>query len=279
MKIITYNVLDGFENADDRKSACAAWLKIQAPDILFLNELNNFTSQSLENYAKEWNHTFSYLLTGRSAYRIAITSKFPLTNIEAYYKDLLGHGVITCDCNGISLINTHLNPHSIEKRHHDLDFIISKIEPILQKNKNIIFGGDLNSFFIGEKEIYQDDRHHLRKWYVLREKINPKIKDLINDQFDFKITERLLNTSMVDLISKHNKEYRPSYLSKLGKAMLQENPGFKESNLSTSLMHTRIDYLWANPILANLCTACYIPQDPQLENTSDHYPVVATFDF
>ena len=64
MKIITYNVLDGFENAPDRKRNCATWLKLQAPDILFLNELNNFTAQSLDDYAKEWNHSYSFLFQG-----------------------------------------------------------------------------------------------------------------------------------------------------------------------------------------------------------------------
>jgi hypothetical protein len=83
---------------------------------------------------------------------------------------------------------------------------------------------------------------------------------------------------MADLLSQHNIEYRPSYLSKLGKTKLLENPGFKESNLSASLMHARIDYLWANQKLANQCTACYIPQDPELEEISDHYPIIASFD-
>ena len=277
MKIITYNILDGFENAAGRKKDCATWLKQQAPDILFLNELNGFTPQSLALYAKEWDHPYSFLLTGRSDYKIAITAKFPLTNIQAFYKDLLGHGIITCDCIGISLITTHLNPHSIKKRHHDLDFIIRKIETLLENKKNFVFGGDLNSFFIGEKKYYQDDLNHLRRWYMIRTKKNPAFENLNNDQFDFSISERLLKLSLVDLISKHTKEYHLSYLSKLGKEKLLAEDGFAESKLSASLMHARIDYLWANPNLASLCLSCEIPQEPELENISDHLPVVAIF--
>lgn len=279
MKIITYNVLDGFENADHRKKACALWLKSQNPDIVFLNELNHFTAESLSLFAKEWNHTYSILLSGRSSYKIGITSNLPLTDVETYYQDLLGHGVIICKRKNLTLINTHLNPHSIKKRHHDLDFILSKLEPLIKNNLDVIFGGDLNSLFIGEKEIYQDKNHHLRKWYVLRAKINPKIEDLINDQFDFNISERLLNAPMIDLISQQNNEYRPSYLSKLGKEKLYKIPEIAENKLSIPLMHARIDYLWANQNLANRCNSCFIPQDSCLEDISDHYPIIATFKY
>jgi exodeoxyribonuclease-3 len=278
MKIITYNILDGFENAAQRKNDCGLWLQSQKPDIVFLNELNGFTDQSFSQYASIWHHAYSVLLNGRSDYKIGITSNIPLTNIEFYFKELLGHGVIICQRNNLTLINTHLNPHSITKRHHDLDFIISKIKPILNANRDLIFGGDLNSFFIGEQKFYDDEVNHLKKWYVKRTETNPKFENTLNGQFDFSISKRLQESTLVDLLSHRTKEYRPSYLSKLGKVPLHQDPIILENKLSVSSLSARIDYLWANPSLAQKCTACFIPQEPALEEMSDHLPIIAQFD-
>lgn len=277
MKIITYNVLDGFENAEQRKNDCGLWLQSQKPDIVFLNELNGFTDASFSSYASTWHHDYSILLNGRSDYKIGITSNVPLTNIEFFYKELLGHGVIICQRENLHLMITHLNPHSITKRHRDLDFIIGKIKPLLQENRDLIFGGDLNSFFIGEQKYYDDERNHLRKWYTKRAETNAKFENTINDQFDFSISKRLQDLPLIDLLSHRSKEYRPSYLSKLGKISLYNDPIILENKISVSSLSARIDYLWANQALAQKCTACYIPQEPQFEEMSDHFPIIAQF--
>jgi len=277
MKIITYNVLDGFENEVSRKEACAQWIKTQNPDIVFLNELNHFTPETLQSFASVWGHSHSVLLMGRSAYRIAITSKKPITNVELYFQNLQGHGLIIAESIGLTLMTNHLNPHSIKKRHHDIDFIITKINECNAANKNIIFGGDLNSLFIGEKHFYQDDINQMRLWAKQKTIEKPAIENLENGDFDFALTQKLLDSGMIDLLSKHATQYQRSYLTKLRLSQLQADLSVKQANLNPEKLHSRIDYLWANPTLANTCTSCSVPNDPKLEELSDHFPVVATF--
>ncbi len=277
MKIITYNVLDGFEDEPIRKTACAEWLKTQNPDIVFLNELNQFTQNSLESYATIWGHKHCVLLTGRSAYRIAISSKEPIKNVALYFENLQGHGLIIAESMGLTLMTTHLNPHSIKKRHHDLDFILSKLMEFKKANKNIVFGGDLNSLFIGEKQYYKDNINHMRLWSIQKSIEKPTIENLINDELDFTLTQRILDAGMVDLLSQHATQYQRSYLTSLRLSQLQSDASVIQANINAEKLHSRIDYLWANPSLAQTCTSCYIPKDPALEKLSDHFPVVAVF--
>lgn len=278
MKAITYNILDGFENAPERKTACALWLKNQKPDVVFLNELNFFTAESLGEFAQEWGHSHSFLLEGKSRYRIGITSNAPIADIESHFENLKGHGVITCKSNGLYLINTHLNPHCIDKRHHDLDFILEKIRSVEKKEDNILFGGDLNSFHISEKSHYDDVVSDVRKYYIFRSKLHEHFKNLKNNELDFSLPERLLESSMIDLLNQCNDKFQKSTSTELGKSMLIAEKMFVESGFDLSLMGGRIDYLWASQKLAQKCVACRIPNDPPVEMISDHYPVVAEFD-
>jgi len=278
MKVITYNVLDGFENEPKRQDACANWLKEQNPDIVFLNELNDFTQESLQTFANVWGNSYCALLKGRSAYRIAITSKTPFDYINFHYENLLGHGLIIGETMGLTLMTTHLNPHSIKKRHQDLDFILNKISQFQLANKNIIFGGDLNSLFVGEKQYYHDDINLMRLWSIQKNIDKPNIENVINGELDFTLTQRILDAGLIDLLSKFNQKYQRSYLSLLRLKELQTDTSVIKANLKAEKLHARIDYLWTNPTLAETCKSCYIPTDPILENLSDHFPIIANFD-
>ncbi|PCJ56534.1 MAG: hypothetical protein COA79_18415 [Planctomycetota bacterium] len=278
MKVITYNILDGFEHAPERKLECASWFKNQAPDIVFLNELNGFTQDSLKDFANSWGHANTILLEGRSRYLIGITSNSPITDVETYFENLQGHGVISCKSNGMTLINTHLNPHDIEKRHHDVEFILEKIKTFDSDRENILFGGDLNSFHYDEKSHYADDASDLKSFYLYRSKLDEKFKNLTDDELDFMVSKRLADSSMVDLLSQHNDTFVTSFPTKLGKEKQEQIKVFVDSGINTDRMSGRIDYFWANKKLADKCTACVIPRDPSVEIISDHYPIIAEFE-
>ena len=53
IKIISYNIMDGFSNGSDkdRIARFTAWVKEQSPDVLALNELCGFTEAKLKELA------------------------------------------------------------------------------------------------------------------------------------------------------------------------------------------------------------------------------------
>lgn len=276
LKIITYNVLDGFENADDRKAGVVAFLKNEKPDVVFLNELNHFDEFKLKDFANGYNHSYVILLSGRSDYKIAITANTPFTNTELHYQNLLGHGFIYTNTNNITLLSTHLNPHSIQKRLHDIEIIIKKLEPEIN-NKAVLFGGDLNSLFYGEKNEYNDEVNHLRKWYLYRSEKTPNYNNLVNNELDFSITKRIANANMQDLLSQQNRPFHKSYPTSLEKDFRYDDPIFKLKEIEVKKIKARIDYLWASPNLAKQCSNCYIAVNENLDKLSDHFPLIAEF--
>lgn len=276
LKVITYNVLDGFENAPERKSGVAQFLKDQQPDIVFFNELNDFKEEDLKELAKQYNHSNVILLSGRSDYKIAITANSPFSNTEFHYQNLLGHGFIYTNTHNITLLNTHLHPHSIQKRKNDVELIIKRLNPDIN-SKLVLFGGDLNAYFHGEQNQYKDEINHLRKWYVYRTSKDSKFENLINNELDFSVTKQIADSNLIDLLSQQNKHFQKSYPTLLDKDFRYEDPMVEALNIDRKKINGRIDYLWASPSLAKHCTSCNIIINSKTDYLSDHYPLIAEF--
>jgi exodeoxyribonuclease III len=58
LKVMTYNIWNGFEYGKDtdRKEKLISWVKSQNPDVLALQELNDYTQEKLLADAKKWEH-------------------------------------------------------------------------------------------------------------------------------------------------------------------------------------------------------------------------------
>ena len=64
VRIISYNILDGFQHGQDkdRMARLTEWVKEQDPDILSLNELCGFTAASLKEFAAGYGHPYSAIV-------------------------------------------------------------------------------------------------------------------------------------------------------------------------------------------------------------------------
>ena len=54
LRILAYNVWYGFTKVPDRKPLWLDWMKAQEADVVFLQELNEYTPQMLEDDAAVW---------------------------------------------------------------------------------------------------------------------------------------------------------------------------------------------------------------------------------
>ena len=62
LKLLSYNVWYGFNEKAERKDDWLKFMIDQAPDIVSLQELNDYTPEKLAGDARKWGHSHSVLL-------------------------------------------------------------------------------------------------------------------------------------------------------------------------------------------------------------------------
>lgn len=143
IKIISYNIMDGFSNgADkDRIARFTAWVKEQSPDVLALNELCGFTEAKLKELAAGYGHPYVAIVK-ENGYPVGLTSKTPIRVIDRKI-DGYGHGLLHCKVLDMDFLVTHLNPSDRLKRKQEADNIINYITG--NQLTNCLLMGDMNA--------------------------------------------------------------------------------------------------------------------------------------
>jgi len=260
MKIITYNVLYGFNHQKNMKEG-AEWIKQQDPDVLALQELNGFNNQKLLNMAKQWNQDYAVILK-EEGFPVGLTSKTPIEVVEKRTRGFT-HGYLHCKTKGIDFIVLHLNPHSYAIRQKEADMIVMKVKKLLSENKNVVVLGDFNSFSASDKE------RMLPKIDLLEGQ--KKWKNLNQGQFDYSVMDRFDKSGLIDICDRllpASDSQRFTFPSKIVKYAKTKQVQMKFSR--------RIDYIWMDPNLADQCTSVMISRDSILDSISDHFPIIAT---
>ena len=108
LRIITYNVWYGFTKVPERKGQWIEWMRQQKPDVVSLQELNEYTPDLLEEDAALWDHPYSVLLK-EEGFPTGITSRYPIEDIHRYMEGF-HHGLIRVNINGIYYYVIHLHP-------------------------------------------------------------------------------------------------------------------------------------------------------------------------
>ena len=142
IKIISYNIMDGFSNGSDkdRIARFTAWVKEQSPDVLALNELCGFTEARLKELAASYGHPYAAIVE-EYGYPVGLTSKTPLQVIDRKI-DGYGHGLLHCKVLNMDFLVTHLNPSDRLKRKKEADNIIDYISS--NQLTDCLLMGDMN---------------------------------------------------------------------------------------------------------------------------------------
>ena len=143
IKIISYNIMDGFSNgADkDRIARFTAWVKEQSPDVLALNELCGFTEAKLKELAAGYGHPYAAIVK-ENGYPVGLTSKTPIQIIDRKI-DGYGHGLLHCKVLNMDFLVTHLNPSDRLKRKQEADNIVNYI--VDNRLTDCLLMGDMNA--------------------------------------------------------------------------------------------------------------------------------------
>jgi len=109
LRIISYNIWNGFEHNAHRRANFIDWIKGQQPDILAMTELVGFTEKNLGQLASEYGHKY-YAIVKEEGYPVGITSNEPITVVKKQVEGFW-HGMLHVKTHGLDIIVTHLSPH------------------------------------------------------------------------------------------------------------------------------------------------------------------------
>lgn len=259
MKVITYNVLYGFNHHKNLKEG-AEWLNKQNPDVLALQELNGFTQQKLEEMAVKWNHPYAVILKERG-FPVGLTSKTPITVIE---KKTAGfkHGYLHCQTAGIDFIVLHLNPHDYLLRQKEATTIVKKAKKLLAENKSVILLGDFNARSPFDKEMLEAQRAVL---------VKSGETDLAAKPIDYSVMEIFEAAGLVDICNALLPYTEAARFTLPTEVVDSARPVGSPKKAAK-----RIDYLLLDKNLVKRCTSVTVPRDAILNSISDHFPIIMT---
>ena len=135
------------------KRLFAEWVRQQNPDILALQEVNDFTQFTLETLAAKYGHDYAVIskdpklipgsVGSRTKFPVSISSKSPVVNVDKVL-DNMWHGFIKCKVEGYNVIVLHLNPHLYEARRREIRTVLETVKQSGLFEKWIIMG-DFNT--------------------------------------------------------------------------------------------------------------------------------------
>ncbi len=261
LKLLSYNVWYGFTQKSERKVNYLKFMNEQAPDIVYLQELNGYTPENLAKDAKKWGHSYSVLLK-EDGFPTGITSSQPITEVKRMTEGF-HHGLLSCKTHGIHVYAIHLHPGNWEIRMREVELLLKEAAK-LPPNAKVVLVGDFNTFSPHDKAAYDqvDDMIPFFK----RLDIRTKGKNLRNGQLDYRHLKSLEDAGFVDLIHRKRKAFIGTFPTPL---RADEDMG----------PDRRLDYILASPGLAASCLTakCIVNETTGL--LSDHQPVSAVFDF
>jgi exodeoxyribonuclease-3 len=268
---MTYNIWNGFEwgKDTDRKDKLISWVKSQNPDVLALQELNDYTREKLLADAKKWGHSYAEILK-TSGYPVGITSNKPIEVKEKILKNM-HHGAFHCKITGIDFFIIHFSPHSYQKRNEESKIILNKLSKLSKEQNMFIVLGDFNSVSPFDGDFYKD-KVTLLSSLRAAELQHSHIRNLLNGELEYGVMGSLLAYPLIDVTQKYTSGYdeRVSFPTQVFET--EKGNGRPESS-------KRIDYILVSPFLSEKCINAKVLNQKETFNLSDHYPVIAEFNF
>lgn len=253
LKIISYNIWVGYidveskqrlplyHSGEKRKERIYKWLKKQNPDVVFFQELIDYSGDKLMSESRFWGHKYAVTLRD-SGMAVGFSSKYPI-EVKEILTEGMHHGLIYCSILGVDIIGTHLWPRFDEKILDEVKIVGERVNESLRNDKPVIVLGDFNAFSPQDDPYIDSTTIKLyRDWWKWK---------LENGRPSYRVIQYLLGLGLKDVSIKfdHNNEARKQ----------------------------RYDFIFASPGLAEKCTNAIHYQDEELLKVSDHFPVSAEF--
>ena len=263
LRLITHNVFYGFTKVPDRKETWLEWMDNQHPDVVVLQELNEYTPDQLAEDAAAWNHSYSVLLK-EEGFPTGITSRYVIEDVQRYV-DGFHHGVIRAKIRDIYFYVIHLHPSNWEVRHREIDQILNNIEE-LPEGSPVVLAGDFNTFSPYDSLFYAHGR--LEPFFAERDGTFTE-NNLNNNKLDYGVIQKLLDEDFLDLeYSKRNDRY--------------EFPGTFPTLIPKEGEHgdlRRLDYVFTNKDFPGECKEASIIVNDTTQYVSDHLPIMVDWEF
>lgn len=260
MKVISYNIWNGFEGDSLRQARFVKWVNSQSADIIVLTELVGFKGKDLLALGKVCGFPHTSLLK-EEGYPVGVLSKQPVETVVRQI-DGFWHGMMHVRTQGIDIIATHLSPFEWKYRLDEANQIVAYIQS--RQLKDYLVAGDLNAHSpLDADELMKHDTLlvNMRRWDASQE----KYRNLRNGRFDFSVIATFLSAGMEDAIGRwvHPAEKRMTFPA----AFLYN---WKIEDKRLPLRRERLDYILLSPSLMDCCTGAEVYP---VEGVSDHYPV------
>ncbi len=266
LKLISYNVLHGFNSDTMLENKFIQWAIRQDADVFAFQELNGFTQDRLEQLAQKYGHPYAVINTGVT-HPIGLTSRYPIVLVQ-HVTTNMWHSYLYGNINGIHVFVTHLSPFEVKVRRADIDRVLAHAR-LLPANERIIIAGDFNALAAVDSLEYGEElADAMRK---SEGRLEPKSglpivkgktiyrNNMNNGQIDYTVTNKMLATGFSDAFYLTNKKFRHS----------APTEGHSDKNSK----QRRIDYIWVNKTMASFVRESGIIQNSETHSMSDHYPV------
>ncbi|OGS20034.1 MAG: hypothetical protein A2252_01950 [Elusimicrobia bacterium RIFOXYA2_FULL_39_19] len=266
LRVINYNVLEGFINDLDRETKVAQWLNEKDPDVIAFEELNEFTEDYLKDLAQSWGHKYVVMLK-TDGYPTGLTSKKPITDIKRILTGM-HHGLLQCKTGGINYFVVHLSPFDYKLRQSEAGIILKEVKALLEKGEQSIVLGDFNSLSAIDAQYYKKNNtvEHFRTQDEKR-----KLNNLNNGELDFTVLKMFEDAGLTDVVKKYYKDKQTQVSYGTSLILNLDEPEDVQRRI-------RIDYIMVSPGLAAESQFAYVENDNNITgDLSDHYPVIADF--
>ena len=262
LRVISYNIWNGFEHDASRRANFINWIKGQQPDILAMTELVGFTEKDLGQLASEYGHKY-YAIVKEEGYPVGITSNEPITVVKKQMEGFW-HGMLHVKTHGLDMIVTHLSPHDWKFRLKEAQMLTSYIQD--NQLDNCMVMGDFNAYSPFDAdwvETHAQLIENMQKWDAEQE----TYRNMRDGRFDYSVLSKFLSIGLTDIC----RLYVPADKRTTFPAAFLY--GWQHGDTRLHGIGERLDYILVSPSLVSRCLDARTHNGIETEGISDHYPV------
>ena len=262
LRVISYNIWNGFEHDASRRANFIDWIKGQQPDILAITELVGFTEKNLGHLASEYGHKY-YAIVKEEGYPVGITSNEPITVVKKQVEDFW-HGMLHVKTHGLDIIVTHLSPHDWKFRLKEAQMLTKYIQD--NQLDNCMVMGDFNAYSPFDAdwvETHAQLIENMQKWDAEQE----TYRNMRDGRLDYSVLSQFLSIGLTDIC----RLYVPADKRTTFPAAFLY--GWQHGDTRLHGIGERLDYILVSPSLVSRCLDARIHNGIETEGISDHYPV------